>query len=165
MIIILYRGSVNCGPQTRSSSPPVFMPTRGYSSPFKDLASRRSHVESKLLFLFPDASSTLGPKAFAVYSSSRPLQIFRKSRPSVDTLLSVLWLLGGGFPNHTRGKPSNVLHALVPLSQVRKQETRALGPQSVSLHGRAGLEPGQSEPSTKAGLLWPTAPCSSKPDC
>ena len=46
----------------------------------------------------------------------------------------------------------------MPLSQVRKQETRALGPQSLGLHGRAGLEPSQSEPSTKAGLLWPTHP-------
>ena len=51
-----------------------------------------------------------------------------------------------------------MLHALVLLSQMRKQETRALGPQSLGLHGRAGLEPSQSEPSTKAGLLWPTHP-------
>lgn len=36
IIIILYQGSVNCDPQTKSISPAVFVLTWGYSSLFND---------------------------------------------------------------------------------------------------------------------------------
>lgn len=76
------------------------------------------------MFLFPDASSTFGPKAFATYSSSHPFQIFCKSCPSANTLFSVLCLLWGVFSEYsTKG---NLQRCYMPWYPCHRWENRRL---------------------------------------